>query len=409
VEWSYPLRLVVALGLGILVGLERESAKIEHHKLVFGGVRTHPLVSLFGFGCAWLASAGLTFALPAGLLGLGILAGVSYWAKIGHGQFGLTSEISGLLTFVTGALALLADIWAALALGIINAFLLSEKSRLESFVERLDKAEFLAVLKFLIVTAIILPVIPDQEYTQFALNPAKIWRIVVLVSSIGFVGYFLRRKFGSRVGMWLSGLLGGIVSSTAVTIAMGRMAQRQEARSHEVSQAAILAAAVMYLRLLVLIWVLGPETLPLLWWKFVALSVIGIGLALSVRTEAHEQEQIEHPALQNPFEILPAVVFGAVFVVLLIATQVIRSAFGETGTVVLAALMGVADVDPFVISMVQTSGTAVSLAATAVLVAAMSNTIAKGIYLAVLVPALRRHVLLRYGAWAVLHVPFILL
>jgi uncharacterized membrane protein (DUF4010 family) len=407
VEWSYPLRLVVALGLGILVGLERESAKLEHHKLVFGGVRTHPLISLFGFGCAWLADAGLTFALPAGLVGLGILAGISYWAKIGQGQFGMTSEISGLLTFVTGALALLADIWAALALGIINVFLLSEKSRLESFVERLDRTEFLAVLKFLIVTAIILPIVPDQEYTQFGLNPAKIWRIVVLVSSIGFVGYFLTRKFGARVGIWLSGLLGGIVSSTAVTIAMGRMAQRQEDRSRGVFQAALLAAAVMYLRLLVLIWVLGPETLTLLWWKFVALSLVGIGLALTLRPQAQESQVGEHPVLQNPFEITPALIFGAVFVLLLVATQVVQHAFGQTGTIVLAAVMGVSDVDPFVISMVQAPGGAASLAATAVIVAAMSNTIAKGVYLAALVPAIRRSVLLRYGCWALLHLPFV--
>ena len=300
-EWSYPLRLVVALGLGILVGLERESTKIEHHKLVFGGVRTHPLISLFGFGSAWLSEAGLTFALPAGLIALGVLAGVSYWAKIGRQQFGVTSEVSGFLTFVTGALAFLVDIWAAVALGVINAFLLSEKSRLESFVERLDKTEFLAVLKFLIVTAIILPVVPDQAFTQFSLNPSKIWRIVVLVSSIGFVGYFLRRKFGPRVGLWLSGLLGGVVSSTALTIAVGRLAQREGGRSREALQAALLAASVMYLRLLVLIWILGPETLALLWWKLIALSLVGIGLALSVRPESDTGAGERTPGASEPF------------------------------------------------------------------------------------------------------------
>ena len=408
-EWSHPLRLVVALGLGILVGLERESARLEHRKLVFGGVRTHPLISLFGFGCAWLAEIGMTVALPAGLIGLGILAGISYWTKVGQEQFGFTSEISGLLTFVTGALALLADVWAALALGIINAFLLSEKSRLEAFVERLDKTEFLAVLKFLVVTAIILPVVPDREFTEFSLNPARIWKIVVLVSTIGFVGYFLTRRFGERVGMWLSGLLGGIVSSTALTIAVGRLAQREEGRSKEVVQAALLAAGVMYLRLLVIVWILGPETLSLIWWKLVALSVIGIGLAASVRPEMHRPRQEGHPALQNPFEIIPALVFGAVFVVLLVATQVVQNAFGEAGTVVLAVLMGVADVDPFVISMVQTSGSAVAVAAVTVIVATMSNTLAKGVYLAILVPGIRRDVLLRYGLWVLLHVPFILI
>jgi hypothetical protein len=217
-DWTMGLQLVLALALGLLVGLERERVRSETKKLFLGGVRTYPIISLFGFACAWLHMAGVAWILAAGLLAVLVLAAVGYAGKIREGRLGATSEVAALLTYVVGALVLLADIRLAVALGVINTILLSEKAAMESLVVRLDKVEFLAILRFLLVTFIIYPVVPDQDFTAFHLNPARIWRMVILVSSIGFVGYFLIKKFGSRVGLWLSGLMGGIVSSTAVSI-----------------------------------------------------------------------------------------------------------------------------------------------------------------------------------------------
>ena len=225
IEWTPQLRFAVALALGFLVGLEREGAKIEKKTMVFGGVRTHPMIAMFGFGCAWLSQIGVAFILPAGLAAMIALTSIAYIAKIRADRFGSTTEFSAILTFVTGALALLVDIWAAMAVGVLNTILLSEKSSLETWVEKLDRAEFLATLKFLLITLIVLPVLPDQAYTRYELNPTHIWEIVILVSTIGFVGYFLSKRLGDRIGLWLSGLLGGVVSSTAVTVAVGRAAQ----------------------------------------------------------------------------------------------------------------------------------------------------------------------------------------
>ena len=174
IEWTIQLRFVVALALGFLVGLERESIKGDQ-KLVFGGVRTHPIISMFGFGCAWLFKIGATFMLPTGLLAIALLTGVAYIAKIRAERFGTTSEISALLTFITGALAMLVDVWIAMAIGIVNTLLLSEKAMLESYVERLSKVEFLATVKFLLITIIILPVLPNQEFTQFHINPCLLY------------------------------------------------------------------------------------------------------------------------------------------------------------------------------------------------------------------------------------------
>ena len=406
IEWTFQLRFAVALALGFLVGLERESTKIEHQKLVFGGVRTYPIISMFGFACAWLYQVGVTFMLPAGLLSMTTLAAISYIAKNRLQHYGSTTEISALLTFVVGALALLVDIWISMALGIVNAMLLSEKSRLETYVENLDRVGFLATLKFLLVTLIILPVLPDQEFTRFHLNPASIWKLVILVSTIGFIGYELSKKFGSRVGLWLSGLLGGIVSSTAVTIASGRLAQKDPGQTVYARQASILAASVMYMRILVFVALLAPAIVPLVWWKFVLLALIGVGL--SFHKQIHEEGTAvkEVPGLQNPFEITPALVFAGLFVLLSVATDLVKNYAGNTGVLTLAAVVGVTDIDPFILSLLQ--GPDAGLLVSAILIAMMSNTLMKGIYFGTIVPTGRRETFLRYGIWALLHVPLIL-
>jgi uncharacterized membrane protein (DUF4010 family) len=400
------LRFVVALALGFLVGLERESTKIEQQKMVFGGVRTHPIISMYGFGCAWLFQIGVTFMLPIGLLSMTVLTAIAYVAKIRAERYGSTSEVSALLTFVVGALALLVDIWIAMALGIVNTMLLSEKARLESFVEKLDKVDFLATLKFLLVTLIVLPVLPDQDFTRFHLNPASIWKLVILVSTIGFVGYALSKRFGSRVGLWLSGLLGGIVSSTAVTIAAGRMAQKDPGRLVYARQASLLAASVMYLRILALVALLAPAVLPLVWWKFVLLALVGVVLSLRTRGKEGETMAKEVPGLENPFELRPALLFAALFVLLSIATELVKTYAGPAGVLTLAAVVGVTDIDPFILSLLQ--GSELGLIVSAILIAMMSNTLVKGIYFATLVRDGRHETILRYGAWALLHLPLIL-
>lgn len=409
IEWTVQLRFAVALALGFLVGLERESTKIEHQKLVFGGVRTHPLISLFGFGCAWLYQIGATLMLPAGLGAMIVLTGIAYYAKISAERYGSTSEVSALLTFITGALAFHVDIWAAMAMGVSNTILLSEKSRLETYVENLNKVEFLATLKFLLVTVIILPVLPDQSYTRFQLNPTHIWEVVILVSTIGFIGYFLSKRFGEKVGLWLSGLLGGVVSSTAVTITSGRLARSAPSRGPAALQAAILASSVMYLRILVLVAFLNPLFVPVLWWRLVLLACAGFALSFRRGGNDVAGETKDLPGLQNPFEITPALLFAALYVVLIVVTMAVKNALGDAGLLGLAAIVGVTDIDPFILSVVRQESAAVGIIVPAMILAMMSNTVAKGVYFAFLVPGQRGQTAWRYIAWALIHIPLLLL
>jgi uncharacterized membrane protein (DUF4010 family) len=409
IEWTTELRLALALALGFLVGLERESTKSVRDSVIFGGVRTYPIISLLGFGCAWLQRYGVALMLPVGLAVMGVLAAIAYITKTKAGHHGFTSEASALLTFVVGAVALLADVWIAMALAVVNTVLLSEKAQLETYVDSFDKVEFLAVVKFILVTVIVLPVLPNQEYTEFLLNPTRIWKIVILVSSIGFVGYFLSKRFGSKVGLWLSGILGGIVSSTATTVAVGRIAQKHPEHTSMALQASVLASSIMYLRILVLILIINPVFLPSMWWRLVLLFFVGIVLSFRVRPGDETEETTTFPNLHNPFEIRPAVVFGVMFVLLMVVTKLIEQRMGNTGLLALSAVVGVTDIDPYILSLLHPSESMMHSVVLAIVVAMMSNTIAKGIYFSSLAPGARKETFLRYGVWATLHIPLLLI
>jgi uncharacterized membrane protein (DUF4010 family) len=405
VEWTLQLRFLMALALGFLIGLERERSASAKPGRSTAGLRTFTLVSLSGFGCAWLQDAGVAFAVPVGLLAFAALGVSAYFAKLQEGRLGWTTEAMVLLAFLIGTLSLTAEPWLPLSLGIIGTLLLSEKARFEHFVQALDSSEFLAVLKFLIVTALILPLLPDRSFTQFALNPSKLWMIVVLVSSVGFAGYFLIRRFGQTSGWWLSGVAGGIVSSTALSVAAGRIVQQNPAQAQHALQAVVLASSVMYLRLLALIALISPEFALALWWRLGLLCAAGLVIAWLVRPRNGEAGG-SVTSLQNPFEVFPALVFAGLFVVFTIVTALVRTNFGDSGLLVLSALIGLSDITPVVLSLVS-GGVATPTLIAAVLVAMMTNTMAKGVYFSALAVGVRRATLIRFGIWAALHVPLI--
>lgn len=405
-EWTNEIRFIVALALGFLIGLERESSGSAYKSRVFAGVRTYTIISLFGFGCGWLYKIDITVVLPVGLISVTALVLIGYLAKLKEEHYGWTSEIAAVLTYIIGALTILADVWVPLALGIITTLLLSEKSDLEKYVEKLDKSEFLAVLKFLLVTLIILPALPDKEYTKYQLNPYKIWLIVVFVSTLGFIGYFLIKKFGGRVGLWVSGIMGGIVSSTAVTIAVARIAEKDPSKNKSALQASLLASSVMYVRILFLIWLINPSFIAALWWKLCALTLVGIVLSFGIKEKRKEKTDNAGSTLQNPFEIRPALMFAALFVILSVLTVVVKNYFGDSGLISLSAITGVTDIDPFILSLIRGTNPVGNIVISSIIIAMMSNTVVKGIYFVFFSKLDSKQIMWRYLLWAVIHIPF---
>lgn len=404
IEWTDQLRFLVAIALGFLVGLERESRGNELASKLTAGVRTFTLISLFGFGCAWLYRLNVEFIIPIGIIVIGTMILAGYLAKQKSGAIGWTSEIAALLTFVVGVLSLLADIWIPMALGIFTTLLLSEKAHLEQYIDKLDKSEFLAVIKFLLVTLIILPALPDQNYTRFELNPYRIWQIVILISSIGFVGYFLMKKFGDKFGLWLSGLMGGIVSSTAVSIAMGNIAKQDSTKALRAFQATILASSVMYLRILVLIYFLNASIAYEIWWKLVVLFLCGLTLAFIVHDKNEEVSSVPISSIHNPFEIKPAVIFASLFVILSVVTILVKQFWGEGGLIGLSVIVGVTDIDPFILSIIDKQNLLQNVVIISIVISMMSNTLVKGIYFGFLSKIIRSKVILYFALWSAIHV-----
>ncbi len=405
-EWVLALRLGAALAFGFLIGLERERSKDDSDALLPAGARTFSLLSLFGFSCGWLHEYGVTLAIPVGLLAVTALSVSGYWVKSSKGQHGFTTEAAQLLTFGIGALVLLTEIWLPLALTVVAAILLSEKALIVQRVHLMERQDYIAVLRFLLVAFIILPALPNQPYTPFRLNPYTIWVVVVAVSSLGFGAYLLCKHLGDRAGLRLSGLLGGIVSSTAVSVAMGRHARKHPDTGRAGLQAALLGNAMLYPRLLIVAGLIQPAMWGVLLPHMAGLCAIALILSATERVPAIRSAAPESPA-ENPFELQPALILALLFVVMTILTELAHDWFGAEGVLGLAVLVGLTDITPFVLALARDAANVETLAIVAMLVAMMSNTIVKACYFAYFARSLHRETAMRFGLLAAAHLPFI--
>jgi uncharacterized membrane protein (DUF4010 family) len=383
--WLPPdaVRIMLVLFLSFLIGLEREEHKTAAGSYSFGGVRTFPLIGFLGYSIALLSGAQL---LPV-ILGFLVVGGfllLSYWHKLSRVEAaGVTSEMSGLATYLVGALVFYDHLWIATALSVASLLLLELKVALESLATRTAPQEILTFAKFLLLTAVILPVLPNQQFGRFHLNPFKTWLVVVAVSTISYGSYVLQKITKERGGVILAAFLGGAYSSTVTTVAMSRRAAREQ-RPHLFAGGILIASGVMYLRLVALLTLFNRQLGALLAPAFLALAAAAVatGWFWSRRPDAVDSHIKREFEPSNPLELLAAFVFAGFFLAMLVATQLAVTYLGRAGVNILAAVMGVTDVDPFIMGMTQSAGTLTPLrvAATAVLIAASSNNLIKGIY-----------------------------
>jgi uncharacterized membrane protein (DUF4010 family) len=376
-------KILLVLFLSFLIGLEREEHKTAAGAYSFGGVRTFPLIGLIGYSIALISGAQLV-PVTLGFLVVGGFLLLSYWHKLSRTEVaGITSEMSGLTTYLVGALVFYDHIWIATTLSVASLLLLELKTVLENLAERAAPAEILTFAKFLLLTAVILPILPKQEFGPFHINPFKTWLVMAAVSTISYGSYVLQKLTKQRGGVVLAAFLGGAYSSTVTTVVMSRRAAR-EGRPHLFSGGILIASGMMYLRLVALIalfnrslaLVLGPALLVL------AAVAIATGWFWSRRPDALVSDVKREFEPKNPLELMAAFLFAFLFLVMLIATQLAVKYLGRAGVDTLAAIMGVTDVDPFIMGMTQAAGTLTPLkeAAAAVLIAASSNNLVKGIY-----------------------------
>ncbi|MGC8916204.1 MAG: MgtC/SapB family protein [Thermoanaerobaculum sp.] len=376
-------QVLLVLGLAFLLGLEREGRKATAGHYIFGGVRTFPLIGLVGYGVAVLTETH-ALALLLGFLGVSAFLAISYWHKVSHaGDAGVTTEVTGLLTYLLGGLVAAGWYWLATALVVVSLLLLELKAGLESLAERIPSQEILTLTKFLLLTAVILPLVPNHAFTRFAINPFRLWLVVVAVSGLSYVSYLVQWRLGERASVMSSAILGGLYSSTLATVILARRS-REVAGGAGYAAAAVLASSVMYLRVLVLVALFQPQLAAALAVPLLALAVLGGGFSgvwLALASRGRKPEAARAPV--NPLELSTAFLFAAVFLVLTVAARWVVEAWGELGVYALSLLAGALDVDPYVMSLAQQAGSAgVALAARAILIALSGNQLAKGVYAA---------------------------
>ncbi len=381
--------LGTALACGLLIGLERERSQTPDSGSFVGGIRTHPLVALLGALSVSLSPSLVPWFPVAAFLGVLALVAIAYHDDVQRGRDrGLTGEVSFLVTFILGVVAASPDLYTPLqnrvvvvgAIAVIVTFLLSAKPWLRVLVSQVSADDLYATIKFLIVLVVALPLLPNEDMGPLSvLNPFKIGLMIVLIAGIGFVGYVASRIMGPGRGLFVTAMVGGLVSSTAVTLSFAARSKAEPRLAPTAAVAIIIACTIMFLRILVAVFVVSPALGRALAVPVAAMAVAGLlAGALSYRHGKAGGPQAPVP-VDNPFELSTAFRFGLVFALVLLASKAAQVYAGASGMYAAAALAGTTDVDAIVLSTASLAndGLDLTVATTIILIGATSNTLVK--------------------------------
>ena len=395
------LRLLVAGILGGLIGMERErAAHSEGGEPMFAGVRTFPIFALLGASLT-VATGEMGAAVVAGFLAVAALAVAAYWRTSSDRAVGATTETAALATYWVGAIAGAGAIVLAAAIGITIAVLLAAKERLESFPQTMSREELRATLTLAVIAAVILPLLPDQGYGPWGVwNPRRLWIVVVLVCGLSFAAFLAVRFWGARKGILLTGILGGLASSTALTVSLATQSRSSKGSGSELAIGAGLASIVMLIRIAALTAVAGPTALPSLA-PFLGAALVGGLVAIAFLARRMKSKASLESGLANPFQLREAIRFGAIFGIVLLVVEAARRYAGSWGIPAASILAGFVDVDAITLSLSSMSGHGLPIgtAAGGIALAALANTVTKTGYAALRgSPDYRKGVALILGA-----------
>ncbi|NLD70040.1 MAG: MgtC/SapB family protein [Limnobacter sp.] len=392
---------LIALAIGALVGAEREKKKKDDPTQSFGGLRTHILIALVGATSAWLSrefGAPWIFAATLALVGATVLASYVFQNLRTDDDegLGLTSEIAAIVVCLLGAMSVTGNPELAAALGVGTSAVLAFKQPLHALVHRIGPDDMFAGIKLLVASFIVLPLLPDAPIDPWdAINPYRVWLLVILISALSLVGYVAVRWLGTTHGTVITGIAGGLVSSTAATVSLARTSRVQpEARhAHALSAAILLAWFVMVVRTLVLIAIVNAPLLATAWPPFLALGLATLAFAgwhyrsslsgNAGRDGAGGREGGDEAdgdgAIRNPFSLGSAIRFGALFALVLLIVEIAQQRAPGIGVYVVSALAGSVDVDAIALSLAGSAGDPGrhADAVRAILIAALSNTVVK--------------------------------
>jgi uncharacterized membrane protein (DUF4010 family) len=381
-------RFGAALLIGLLVGLQREYAYLQQKQdeKSFGGTRTFALLGLLGCTAAFIAErmeSAMVFVAIVAVIG-GLIM-ISYVSTARKGSMGMTTEAAAVITMLIGAICFWGELSIAAALGVVLTVLLELKLQTRMLVRNITRADVYATLTFAVITLIILPVLPSHSYGPppfDVLIPYKIWLMVVFISGISFLGYLLIKIVGARRGVGLTGLLGGLASSTAVTLSFAQRSRDVSGLERPFAIAILLAWSVMFVRVMVEVAVINQSLLRVVWLPMTAALVVSAAYCVYLYRMQSSGKQEEQDKFKNPFELGPALTFGLIYAVILLVANTARLYFGNTGIYLSSIASGLADVDAITLSLAELSRDADDLdlntAARGIVLAAVSNTLVKG-------------------------------
>jgi len=370
IEYSLVSHIILSLVIGFIIGLQRELNNIYRNRKDLAGSRTFALVALLGYLGAFLNTDIF--------LGLIVLVGIGYYINAKQDDHkGITTEVALILTYLLGIL-IAKDQVLAIFIAVLIVFILNIKDKLVQIEERIDKEEVDAAAIFLLITLTVLPILPNETVDKWNLiNPFKLWLFVVLVSSISFVGYILSKRYSDK-GIYLTGFLGGLVSSTATTVIFSKRSKENELISKQTAIGIGLANSMMFFRVFLWVLLLNISLAMFIIIPFVLASFSGF-LYLYILSKGGEKitQKIN---FTNPFDVFESIKYGLLFGAVFIGIQLGYDYFGNKGIYIVSIIAGISDVDAVTIAMSEMKNITASVAALGIIIATISNQISKLIY-----------------------------
>ena len=378
------IQFLLVLVFSLLIGLEQRRHHIaENESQLFGTDRTFTFIGLLGY-VLYLADPKSYLPYLVGLLIIGFFLGIQYWHRIlKYSYYGLTSSVLALLTYCLPIMVVTQPVWLLLSFVVVILILTELKGNLISISKMASEEEFITLAKFIAFTGVILPLLPDQPISDLVpVSPYHLWLAVVVVSGISYISYLLKKFVFPESGILLTGILGGLYSSTTTTVIIARNQKEGNAGSKAVS-AIMVANGMMYLRILILAYLFKPSIASVLAIPFLLLFAL-----CGILSRISQSKKLTVPAVKttlaghkNPLEFKTALLFGLLFVLFAMVTDYVMKIYGNAGVTSLAFVVGITDIDPFLLNLLQhKEGIGETTIALAVINATNSNNLLKMIY-----------------------------
>jgi uncharacterized membrane protein (DUF4010 family) len=381
------MRLAVALAIGLLIGLERGWERRDLHTVQrTAGLRTFGAIGLLGGVTAQLGGTHGGLLIAALAIALGLVVAVGYWRESEIDRdLSLTTAVTALVTYSLGALAGSGELLAASSSAVVLAMLLGFRPELHDLIRKIDREELLATFRLLLISLVMLPVLPNRGYGPWsAINPYLIWWMVVMVAAISYVGYFSTRLMGPERGILVTGLFGGLVSSTVVALSLARRAAQGLAEPNLLAAGATIASAIMWPRIMLIVFAVNPVLGIRLAWPIAIATLVATAAALMLERRGRNEGKTPAPdgekvKTSNPLDLGAAIRFASMLTVIMVAARAASAWAGASGLFLVAGISGLVDATPVSLSVAAMSAQMVTpaVAIGAILLACISNTVLK--------------------------------